>query len=334
MDKLRALHYFIAAADEGSFSAAARRFEVSVPAVTKLVSALERELGAKLLDRSTRGLKLTARGEAYREACAPLLAQLEEADRSVSGAGPVRTRTLVVGAPALFSRALLVPALPGFRERHPQVRIELRTVDHLSVTDTAARGIDVLVALGWPGALDLVKRPLAQSRLIVCASPAYWQRHGMPQRPADLVHHACVTVRSPEGTVLDLWRHGRAAEVEEVAVRGWLTCESRDDVLQAVLHGQGVGRFADLSVWSHVRDGLLQPVLLDWNSLDAPPFSALVRPDARRDSATQDFVAFLERLLQDIEARCKALFGPRPAPERPDWYAQRQGRASARARPS
>ncbi len=332
MDKLRALHYFIAAADEGSFSAAARRFDISVPAVTKLVGALEGELGAKLLDRSTRGLKLTASGAAYREACKPLLAQLDDADRTLAGVGPARTRTLVVGAPALFARALLVPALPDFRERHPHVQIDLRTVDQLTVTDSTARGMDVLVALGWPGTLDMVKRPLAQSRLIVCASPAYWRRHALPQRPADLARHACVTVRSPEGTVLDLWRHVRDAEVEEVAVRGWLTCDSRDDVLQAVLHGQGVGRYADLSVWHHVRDGLLQPVLLDWDSPDAPPFSALVRPDARRDGDTQDFVAFLGQLLGGIEAHCKALIGPRPSPERPDWYATRQGRASAGAR--
>lgn len=329
MDKLRALHDFIAAADEGSFSAAARRFDVSVPAVTKLVSALEAGLGAKLLDRSTRGLKLTARGEIYREACKPLLAQLEDADRTVAGAGSMRTRTLVVGAPALFSRALLVPALPDFREHHPHVQIDLRSVDHLTVNDTAARGFDVLVALGWPGALDMVKRPLAQSRLIVCASPAYWRCHGIPQRPADLVNHACLTVRTPEGTVLDLWRHSRGDEVDAVAVRGWLTCESRDDVLQAVLHGQGVSRFADLSVCNYVRDGLLQAVLLDWDSLDAPPFSALVRPDARRDGDTQNFVAFLGRLLGDVEAQCKALIGARPSPERPDWYAKRQGRASA-----
>jgi len=163
MDKLRALQYFIAAAEEGSFSAAARRFELSVPAVTKLVGALERELGVRLLERSTRGLALTPQGAAYREACAPLLAQLAEADRAA--AGPVRARTLVVGAPALLARALLIPALPGYRDKHPHVQIELRTVDQLTVTDAEARGFDVLIALGWPGALDLVKRPLAQSRL-------------------------------------------------------------------------------------------------------------------------------------------------------------------------
>ncbi|MBK9246309.1 MAG: LysR family transcriptional regulator [Burkholderiales bacterium] len=332
MDKLRALQYFVAAAEGGSFSAAARHFEVSVPAVTKLIGALERELGTRLLDRSTRGLKLTARGETYREVCAPLLAQLDHVDRLVSGGAAAKARTLVVGAPPLLSRALLIPALPRFRERHPQVKIDLRTVDHLTVTDNEARGIDVLVALGWPGALDLVKRPLARSRLIVCASPDYWRRHPPPTRPSALSDHACVVVRSPEGTVLDLWRQRRGDEVEEVAAKGWLTCTSRDDALQAVLHGQGVGRFADISVWHYLRDGLLQPVLLDWESPDSPPFSALVRPDARRDEDTQAFVSFLARLLGDVEAECRAMVGSRPSAERPEWYVRRPGRASARSK--
>lgn len=328
MDKLRALHYFVAAAEEGSFSAAARRFDVSVPAVTKLISSLERDLAVKLLDRSTQGLALTARGEQYLESCTPLLAQLADAERALAAPGTRRARTLVVGTPPLLSRALLVPALPIWHERHPHVHIELRTVDFLTVTDIATRGVDVLVALGWPGRVDLVQRALAQSRLIVCASPAYWRRHGIPTRPAELANHACALVRSPEGTVLDLWRYMRDGVVEEVAVSGRLTCTSRDDVLQAVLLGQGAGRFADLSVWSFVREGLLQPVLVDWESSDSPPFSALIRPESKRDAVVQDFVGFLSDLLRPIEATCSEVFGARPSAIRPRWYASRPGRAS------
>ena len=184
------------------------------------------------------------------------------------------------------------------------------------------------MALGWPGSVDLVQRPLAQSRLIICASPAYWRRHGMPGRPAELVNHVCPLVRTPEGTVLDLWRHMRDGEVDEVAVGGWLTCASRDDVLQAVLLGQGLGRFADLSVWSFVRDGLLQPVLVDWESSDSPPFSALIRPESKQDAVVQDFVGFLAGLLRPIEAVCSDTFGARPSAVRPRWYASRPGRAS------
>lgn len=328
MNKLRALQYFVAAAEEGSLSAAARRFDVSVPAVTKLVSALERELGVKLLDRSTQGLALTSRGAQYLEHCAPLLAQLADAERAITVAGTRRARTLVVGAPPLLSRALLVPALSDWHERHAHVHIDLRTLDFLALKDAATRGVDVLVALGWPSSVDLVQRPLAQSRLIVCASPAYWRRHGLPAQPSELVNHACPLVRSPEGTVLDLWRYTRKATVQEVAVSGWLTCASRDDVLQAVLLGQGVGRFADLSVWPFVRDGLLQPALLDWESSDSPPFSALIRPESKRDAVVQDFVGFLQELLRPIEALCGDAFGARPTAVRPRWYASRPGRAS------
>ena len=268
----------------------ARRFDVSVPAVTKLVSALERELGVKLLDRSTQGLALTARGQ-YLESCTPLLAQLADADRALGSTGARRVRSLVVGAPPLLSRVGRAgPA--GLACPTPHVHIDLRTLDFLTVKDTATRGIDVLVALGWPGSVDLVQRPLAQSRLIVCASPDYWRRHGLPSQPSDLVNHACPLVRSPEGTVLDLWRYARGGTTQEVAVSGWLTCASRDDVLQAVLLGQGVGRFADLSVWPLVRDGLLQPALLEWESSDSPPFSALIRPESKRDVVVQEFVGF------------------------------------------
>lgn len=328
MDKLRALHYFLAAAEAGSFSAAARRFDVSVPAVTKLVSSLELDLGVKLLDRSTQGLTLTARGAQYLESCVPLLAQLADADRALAAGGVRRARTLVVGAPPLLSRALLVPALSEWHGRHPYVHIDLRTVDFLTVKDAATRGVDVLIALGWPGSVDLVQKPLAQSRLIICASPAYWRRHGEPDRPADLANHVCPLVRTPEGTVLDLWRHRRDGVVDEVAVGGWLTCASRDDVLQAVLLGQGVGRFADLSVWPFIRDGLLQPALVDWESSDSPPFSALFRPESKRDAVVQDFVSFLVDLLRSIEAMCSQAFGARPSVSRPNWYASRAGRAS------
>jgi len=328
MDKLKALQYFIASAEEGSFTGAARRLKVSVPSISKLIGLLEIEIGALLLARSTQGLKLTSKGAAYLETCVPLIRQLADADQAASNTFAQPERTLIVGAPGLLSRLVLVPALKQFRENFPNIQVDLRAIDHLTVTDAQAQGLDVLVAMGWPGDVNLIQRPLAQSRLIVCASPAYWEKHGIPLRPKDLASHQCLLVRSPEGTTLDLWRHTKGAESEEVAVGGWLVSESRDYVLQAVIQGLGVGRFADLSVWSCIKNCTLQPVLVDWGSQDAPPFSALYRPDARQDQQVQSFVTFVERLLSTVEEECRAAIGPRILTVRPTWYGKRKRRAS------
>lgn len=327
MDKLRALQYFIAAAEEGSFSGASRRLDVSVPSITKLVGSLERQIGVRLVDRSPRGLVLTAKGSRYLEACQPLVQRLAEADRDASNKRPAQ-RTVVLGAPGLLSRLHLVPALSRFRQRHPHIHIDLRAVDQLTVTEAATRGIDVLVALGWPGDVSLVQRPLAQSRLIVCATPEYWARHGTPAHPRELTNHECLLVRSPEGTVLDFWRCVRGEEREEVAVKGWFLSESRDYVLAAVLNGMGVSRFADVSIWPHLECGALRPVLLDWDSSDAPPFSALYRPEAKKDASVQALVAFLADLMADLEAKCNSAIGARPTTSKPTWYSTRRGRAS------
>jgi DNA-binding transcriptional LysR family regulator len=160
MDKLRALEYFIAAAEEGSFSGAARRLDVSVPSIAKLIGSLETHLGARLIDRSTQGLKLTARGEAYLEACLPLVRQLADADQLAADSGGPRERTLIVGAPGLATRLLLVPALAQFRARHPGIQIDCgrstaspspmaRSRDSTSCWPSAGRAASAWCSDGW-----------------------------------------------------------------------------------------------------------------------------------------------------------------------------------------
>lgn len=332
MDQLKALQYFIASAEELSFSAAARRLDVSVPTITKLVGALERSVGRRLLARSTHGLALTPDGQAYLDVCAPLVRQLADAGSLFATSDARTSRTLVIGAPGLLARLLLIPALPAFRARHPRIHVDLRLVDQLTVTDVQTRSLDVLIALGWPGSQDVVQRRLAQSRLLVCAHPDYWKRHGIPSRPSELSGHDCVAVRTPEGTVLDLWRHARGVETEEVAIRGWFVCESRDHAVEAVVRGQGVGRFADLSIWPLIQSGALQPVMTDWHSAESPPYSALFRPEGRRDPEVQAFVAFVGELLADVESNCRRTVGERSEPSRPGWYTPRRGRVSATAK--
>lgn len=327
MDKLRALQYFIAAAEERSLSGAARRLDVSVPAVSKLITSLERTLGVSLFDRTAHGLTLTSSGEIYLEACQPLFDKLAAADESLKGEAANVQGTLVVGAPQMLAQHCLLPALPRFHARFPDLQIDIR--DIVRPTDTDARTVDVYVQWGWMEPHpDLVQRRIAQSRFLVCASPGYWVAHGVPVRPKDLERHVCLLFRTPDGTVHDLWQFERKGVKEAVAASGWLISNHRDVALDAALEGEGVVRLTDITIRAHVRSGRLVPVLLDWDMRDAPPVDILYRPNQRRVPRVRLFIDFVTELFREMEAERGEKAGAQLRAERPRWWA-RHGRASA-----
>lgn len=329
MDRFRALQYFISAAEDGSFSRAARRLDVSVPAMTRLVGVLEARLGTRLLDRSPQGLSLTVDGARYLETCRPLLDAIAAADEAISGAGARPQGTLVIAAPAYLSEHCLVPALPAFRTAHPDIQIELRGADR--VNSPAAQSADVLLLYGWPDSRDWVRRRIAQTRMLVCASPDYWKRHAAPRSPQGLEQHECLLFRDQEGTVLDLWTYERGGERETAAVRGWLVSSHRDDLLRAALEGQGVARMSDLSIQDSLRDGHLVPALTDWDSRDAPPVNLLYRAGGRRPPRVKVFATFVAELFARLERERIPHASAHLNAERPAWYRRRRGRASAMA---
>lgn len=328
MDKLRALQYFVAASQERSFSGAARRMDVSIPAVARLVTSLERSLGTKLFERSVQGLALTPDGAAYLEACQPILQQLAAADESLSVATERPRGTLVVGAPPFLSQHCLLPALADFHARYPGIQVDIRTVDR--VTAPEAKLADVLILYGWPPPSRLVHRRIARTRLLICASPAYWSLHGVPTRPKDLERHACLCFRDQEGTILDFWEYERDGVKEAAEVKPWLVSSHRDVLLDAAIMGAGVARFTDLSIPSQLRSGQLVPVLPEWQTRQSPPVNLLYRASQKRTPRVRLFVDFVTELFRRLEEEGE--FGAKVAPERPVWYQRRHGRASASTR--
>lgn len=326
MDKLRALHYFASAAAEKSLSAAARRHGVSAPAVAKLINALEKVLGARLFDRTARGLTLTAEGERYLEACEPALAQLDDADERLR-ASTLRPRgTVVVGVQHVIARGCLTAALPHFHERYPDIELDIR--DFQRVTDEQVSGVDVMLVLGWPKVEDLVLRRIAAGRFLVVASPAYWAKHGMPRRPMDLERHVCLPIRAVDGTVMDEWTFTRGAEQECVTARGWLTTSNahRDLVIELALAGHGVVRILDWTELPALASGSLVRALADWESTEAPPVNLLYRASVRRVPRVRLFIDFATELFRDIDrVRGKEVIGT----ERPRRLWRHHGRASA-----
>ncbi len=326
MDKLRALEYFVTAAQVGSLSGAARALGVSLAAVAKLVAALEKDLGTVLFDRNSRGLELTVDGHVYLAACRPALEQIAAAGDSVRFAKDRPRGTVVVGAPVQLIRHCLIPALPQFHARYPEIDVDLRQIGRL--TEAAAQGVEVFVLLGWQDPHDLVTRRLAIPRSMICAAPSYWAEHGIPETPRDLERHIAFTYRNPDGVLLDHWRFLKNQQTQEVTVRGWLSGNDRESLLDAVLSGAGVMRLPDVSILDLLAEGRLVPVLTDWEVLDTPPINLLYRQNHRRIPRLRTFVDFVIEVfsnLQSVAHAGESLVRPDSAPR---WYRRTSARAS------
>jgi DNA-binding transcriptional LysR family regulator len=329
MDKLRSLTYLLAAAEANSFSGAARKLGVSAAAVLKLVTALERELGAPLFERHAQGLALTAGGANYLDACRPALAQLMEADEQMAASRSARPRgTVVVGMQPVIAQEILTAALPRFNALYPEIQLDIRLV--MQTTEANARGVEVFLLLGWPNAADLVQRRIGASKFVVCAAPSYWKAHGMPQHPRELEQHNCLTIRGNVGTVMDLWQFKRGDEHVSVTARGWLVTDNahRDMVRDVALAGGGVARLLDWfqRMGHELASGALIAALTDWDMPEVPPVNLLYPPSVRRVPRVRAFVDFVTELFGDIERRRgRHIVASGP----PQWLKGRRPRASA-----
>ncbi|MDH5540355.1 MAG: LysR substrate-binding domain-containing protein [Rhizobacter sp.] len=330
MDKLRAIEYFVVAVEEGSFARAARRLEVSVQAVQKLVGTLEQALGATLLERNTRGVRPTAAGSVYLDSCRPLLAELALAERTLTPSTQSPGGLLRVAANPQLVHHVLMPALPRFHALFPDIEIDLRTVHRMG--DADADGADVLLLHGWPEAPpDHVHRKLGMAHSLIMAAPGYWAAQGVPRQPEDLRQHTCLLVRNPAGILIDLWEFTRGSERIQVQVRGWLSSNAREAVLDAVIGGHGVARFSEVTTREHVLAGRLVPALRDWEVQGGPPINLLYKGSARRTPRVRVFVDFALQCLRQLEAEGGVL-AQRVSAERPAWHRRGYGRASAAVR--
>lgn len=326
MDKLRSLEYFIASADSGSFSAAARRLEVTIPAVAKMVAALERDLGVRLFERSAQGLVLTAAGEGYLESCRPSVDALRAVDERMRASTTKARGTVVVGIQHVAAQELLAPALPRFLARHPEINIDLR--ESTQMVEPDAPGVDVYISFSWPKTPDMVHRSLAMSRFVVCAAPSYWSQNGTPRHPRELESHACLLIRTQLGMVMDVWSFERGGERVDVTVKGPLVCNNahRDVAIQLAMSGQGVVRILDWANRADVSSGALVPALADWQAPDAPPVNLSYRPSARRVARVRLFIDFVLEVFRELESPTKRV-GNVGAP--PHWANRNVARASS-----
>lgn len=326
MDKLRAIQYFLRVLDAGSFSAAARQLEVSPPAVTKLVAALEHELGTKLLRRDAHHIALTPDGESYLKVCSQVVAQLQAAEQAL---GSVRNKVsgkLVVGMSRVLGPNCVMPYLHEFIVSHPDIELDFRLVHYPH--EPLASMCDMLVLIGWHHDTDWIAKPVASTRYLTVASPAYWHTHGIPQDPGELASHQCLILRVPNGVVLDLWRYTRGEEASSVALRSALIADDRDALVEAAAAGAGVVRAGDITIKSWLDRGLLHAVLPDWTALESPTIYLLYRREGLQSARIRAFSDFVLRVFSQLSS-AHGHAGPPMGNPKPEWF--RTGYAGALA---
>ena len=326
MDKLRSLQYFIAAAECGSFSQASRRLEVTIPAVAKLVTALERDLGVALFERSAQGLTLTNHGAAYLEQCRPAVDMLGDAEEQLRTSVSRPRGDLVIGVQLLIAQSVLAEAMPRFHALYPEIQLDLR--NNTQVTGEVDLGsIDAFLSISWPDMPDMIHRRVGTTRFRVCASPEYWARHGIPTHPSELERHTCLTIRTQRGALMDLWNFTRGDEKASVVAKGWLMASNthRDTVIKLALAGHGVIRVLDFTNEADFAEGRLVEVLTDWAAADSPPVTLSYWPSGRRTARVRVFLDFVTQVFREMEQRR----GAAQLYSRPRWSGLRHGRASA-----
>lgn len=292
MDRLEAMGVFVAVAEAKSFAAAARKLRLSAPAVTRAVAAVEAQVDARLLHRTTREVRLTDAGARYLVACKRWLAELEEVDRAVDEGDAELRGPLTVTAPVMFGGLFVAPVVLDFLARHPGVQARLLFVDRL--VSLADEGVDVAIRIAHLGSASDMAVRLGAIRRVVVASPSYLRAHGTPQRPRDLLDHAVVAFSSAAQPTP--WPFVVGGRTQSIEVRPRLVVSSTEVGVAAAVAGHGLTLALAYQVAEQVRTGALRVVLAE-HELPPVPLHVIHR-EGRAPSARVR--AFVDRVVESL----------------------------------
>jgi DNA-binding transcriptional LysR family regulator len=283
MDGFAEIAVFTRVVDAHSFTRAARSLGLTPSGVSRAISRLERRLGVRLLQRTTRSLGLTDDGAAYYERCKAILVELEDAESALARTTQAPRGRLRVDAPTVLARYVLGPALPAFLAAHPELALDLSVRDH--VIDPIAEGVDVTLRMVPLRDSELVSRLLGSVRSIVAGSPRYFAKHGRPQHPSDLANHAVIGFLGGDGVLPWQFRNDRS-----LALTGRLHTNSADAHRQAALAGLGLIRIFAFHITDDLARGRLEAVLVEHEAPPRPVYALY----ARQRAAVPKVRVFLE----------------------------------------
>ncbi len=286
----------MAVVEAGSMSRAAETLALTPSGVGRAIARLEARLGVRLLDRTTRTLRLTDEGRRFWESAGPHLAGIEEAAQDAAGAsGRVHGR-LRVNVDPFFSHLVLAQGLADFLAQHRDLRLELVMSDH--VGDLVADGFDMALRFGDPPVGGFTARKLLETRILTVASPAYLAQHGRPSHPQDLLRHACIDYRDPNTGRPFAWEFHRKGEVIPVTPPARLMVSDVATMLGACLAGVGVAQIMALGAGQLIGAGALVELFPDWPD-ETFPLWAIYASRQHRAAKIQAFTEFCIRLTAD-----------------------------------
>jgi DNA-binding transcriptional LysR family regulator len=257
MDKLNAMQLFVRVAETGSFTAVADQLDVARSVVTRQISALEKQLGTKLMTRSTRSLTLTTAGAAYLEKCRVILNMVDAAESSLLEEKTVPRGRIRLGLPLSFGLQSLMPALLRFGELHAHIELVLDFSDRRS--NLIEEGIDLSIRITHRLEPSDIVRKLGESRLLTVASPQYLAQHSKPMHPSDLAHHSCLVYSQDFQSTS--WTFKEKGTSCNVTVRPRLAANNGEALLQAAAQGLGVTRPPDFMAQPYLENGSVVSLL-------------------------------------------------------------------------
>jgi DNA-binding transcriptional LysR family regulator len=300
---LSGMSVLAAVVETGSFTRAGEVLGLSASGVSRAISRLEKRMGIRLLDRTTRALHLTGEGARLYELAAPHLSGIEEAANVVSGAASTARGALRVSLNSLFSRYVLAPRLPEFKERYPE--LQLIAVQLPDAGDLVADGIDVAVRFGPPPPSSMMSRRLLETRVLTVASPSYLKKYGRPKRPEKLAQHDCIQYIDPQRGKPFTWEFHRGKEIVEVETTGRLTLTDVDTMVGACVAGAGIAQVLALGVEHLIANGALIELFPDWPGETFPLHA--IRPSRRLPpAAVEAFLDFCREICEAVETTAKA----------------------------
>ncbi len=285
MDKLETMRVFLEVAECQSFVAASRKLDLSAPAVTRSIAQLEHVLGVRLFNRTTRQVRLTDSGSRFFEDAKKILEDLEQAEAAASGSYATPKGVLSVTAPVLFGQKYIAPILTEYLKQNPSV--EVRAIFYDRVGNILDEGLDVAIRIGHLKDSSLYATKVGCTQRIVCGSPDYFDKHGMPEHPDDLANHEVILASTVEPSTT--WRFESSSGKISVKVSPRLHCSQNGAAIEAAKQGFGITRLMSYQVGDEFQKGSLKRILQDFEA-DALPVNIIHLEGRQANAKIRSFI--------------------------------------------